>query len=57
MSAIVVSHARLLKLGVDSYLYVTEGGWHGAVFQAVASREAHDANAYIAHWFDQHLTR
>jgi monoterpene epsilon-lactone hydrolase len=30
MSPVIVCHARFLKLGVDSYLYVMEGGPHGA---------------------------
>jgi acetyl esterase/lipase len=48
MSPAVVSHARLLKLGVDSSLYIMEGGWHAAHATAVDTPEAHDANAYIA---------
>jgi hypothetical protein len=30
MSLVIVCHARFLKLGVDSYLYVMEGGQHGS---------------------------
>jgi monoterpene epsilon-lactone hydrolase len=58
MSPAVYAHARFLKLGVDSYLYVIEGGWHGAaVAFTEGTPEAHDAKAYIAAWFEQHLTR
>lgn len=57
MSATVVAHARFLKLGVDSSLYVIEGAWHAAHLMAIGTIEAHDANVYIAHWFDQHLAR
>jgi lysophospholipase L1-like esterase len=55
MSATIVAHSKLLKLGVDSQLYVLEGGWHGAHVMAAGTPEAHDANAYVARWFDQRL--
>jgi epsilon-lactone hydrolase len=54
MGPAVVAHARFLRLGVDSSLYIIEGGWHGAVVGA-ATPESYDANLYIARWFDQHL--
>ena len=57
MSPAIVAHARFLKLGVDSSLYILEGGWHGAHISATSTPEAHDANAYIARWFEQHLAR
>jgi acetyl esterase/lipase len=57
MSPAVVAHARFLKLGVDSSLYIIEGGWHAAFEAAVGTPEIHDANVYIAHWFNQHLAR
>jgi acetyl esterase/lipase len=57
MSVAVAAHAKFLKLGVDSSLYVVEGGWHTAHVTAVGTPEAHDANAYIARWFDRHLAR
>jgi epsilon-lactone hydrolase len=57
MSAVIVAHARFLKLGVDSALYVMEGAPHAAHVFAVGTPEAHNAYAYIARWFDQHLAR
>jgi epsilon-lactone hydrolase len=54
LSPSVVAHARLLKLGVESSLYVMEGGWHGASLTPGVP-EAHDANAYVARWFSQQL--
>jgi acetyl esterase/lipase len=57
MSAAVTSHARLLKLGVDSQLYFMEGGWHASSFGTRGSSEEHDVNDYIAHWFELHLAR
>lgn len=57
MSMVVTAHAKFLKLGVDSSLYIMEGGTHGAHVWAVGTPEAHNANAYIAHWFDKHLVR
>jgi len=55
MSAAVTSHARLLKLGVDSQLYLMEGGWHASSFGTRGSPEEHDVNVYIARWFEKHL--
>lgn len=49
------THARLLKLGVDSSLYVMEGAPHATHVLAPDTPEAYDANAYIAAWFDRHL--
>jgi len=57
MSPAIVAHARFLKLGVDSSLYLIEGGWHGAHVSAVDTPEQHDASTYIAHWFDQKLAK
>ena len=57
LSPAVTSHARLLKLGVDSQLYVMEGGWHGASVGTQGSPEERDVNAFIGRWFDQHLAR
>ena len=57
MSALIVAHARFLKLGVDSSLYIMEGGAHGAYVFAVGTPEAHNTHAYIAAWFDEHLAR
>jgi acetyl esterase/lipase len=57
MSAAITSHARLLKLGVDSSLYVMEGGWHAASYGTRGSPEEVDVNTYIGRWFDQHLSK
>jgi monoterpene epsilon-lactone hydrolase len=58
MSPVIVAHARFLKLGVDSYLYIMEGGQHGAYnIGENATPEGRDTLNYIAHWFDQHLAR
>ncbi len=56
-SAAVTSHARLLKLGVDSYLYFMEGAWHAASYGTRGSPEERDVNTYIGRWFGQHLAR
>ena len=53
----IVSHARLLKLGVDSYLYFMEGAWHAASSGTRGSPEERDVNTYIGRWFGQHLAR
>ena len=56
MSSAIVSHAQMLRLGVDSQLYMIEGGWHGAfVLAGQNSPEGKAAVAYIARWFDKHL--
>ena len=57
MSQAVAGHARLLKLGVDSSLYLMEGATHCAHVFAAGTPEAHDASAYIARWFDQRLAK
>jgi monoterpene epsilon-lactone hydrolase len=57
MSAAVVSHRRLVRLGVDASLYVMEGGWHAASYGTRGSPEEIDVNTYIGHWFDRNLAR
>lgn len=57
MSLAVTSHARLLKLNVDSSLYLMEGAPHCAHVFAAGTPEAHDASAYVARWFDQKLAQ
>jgi monoterpene epsilon-lactone hydrolase len=58
MSPAVFAHAHFLKLGVDSSLYLMEGGQHGAYnIGENMTPEGHDALAYIARWFDQHLAK
>jgi acetyl esterase/lipase len=56
-SAVFAAHARMLRLGVDSSLYVIEGAPHALQVVAPETPEAHDANAYIAYWFERHLAR
>lgn len=57
MSAAVVSHRRLVRVGVDASLYVMEGGWHAASYGTRGSPEEVDVNTYIGRWFDRHLAR
>lgn len=59
MSPAIVSHAKFLKLGVDSQLYIMEGGVHGAFSTdaAVDTPEGRDTWAYIARWFDEKLAK
>ena len=53
-----VAHAKFLKLGVDSQLYVQEGGTHGSFLNAAYNApEARDVWTYIARWFDQKLQK
>jgi hypothetical protein len=52
-----VTHARLLKLGVDSSLYVVEGGPHGVELMFSGTPEVRDAKSYVVRWFDRHLSR
>jgi acetyl esterase/lipase len=54
MSPVIVCHARFLKLGVDSYLYVMEGGQHGAYnIGEQMTPEGRDTVSYIARLFQQ----
>jgi len=57
MSAAVVSHQRLVRVGVDASLYVMEGGWHAASYGTRGSPEEVDVNTYIGRWFGRHLAR
>jgi epsilon-lactone hydrolase len=57
MSAAVVAHAHLLSLGVDSSLYIMEGGWHGAEIATPGTPEERGTDTYIARWFEQHLAQ
>lgn len=56
LSGSAASNAALLKAGVDSSLYVQEGGVH-AYFASAAIKtpEARDTWTYIARWFNAHL--
>lgn len=57
MSGVVTGHASLLKRGVQSELYMIEGGWHQSYSTAPETPESQDAMHYIATWFDKHLGR
>jgi len=59
MSPAIVAHAKFLKLGVDSQLYLEEGGVHGAFSGGGEhmTSEARDVWNYIARWFDQKLKK
>jgi acetyl esterase/lipase len=56
-SATFAAHARMLRLGVDSSLYVMEGAPHATHVVAPQTPEAQDANAYIARWFESRLAQ
>ena len=55
-STLIAAHARLLKLGVRSSLYLMEGAPHAAHVTAVDTPEAQDAQSYIAQWFLRQLS-
>ncbi len=55
LSGAVDAHTKLLKQGVDSQLYVIEGGWHSSYSTAPLAPESQDAMLYIARWFDANL--
>lgn len=57
MSGVVTGHASLLKHGVQSELYMIEGGWHQSYSTAPETPESQDAMRYLASWFDKHLGR
>jgi monoterpene epsilon-lactone hydrolase len=57
MSSVIVAHARLLGLGVESQLYVIEGGSHGAQLLGSGTPEVRNLETYVVHWFDRHLAR
>lgn len=56
-SSSVVGNARLNELGVDSTLYLMEGGWHGSIFGlAGGTPEGRAGLRYMAKWFDDKLS-
>ncbi|GGC01002.1 esterase [Novosphingobium endophyticum] len=57
MSGAATGHASLLKKGVESQLYVIEGGWHSSYSTAPETPESQAAMRYVAHWFDKWLGR
>jgi acetyl esterase/lipase len=54
LSAVVHTHARLVKAGVDADLHVWDGMWH-AFFFDVALPESQEAYDVITKFFDKHL--
>jgi acetyl esterase/lipase len=57
LSGAITGHAGLLKQGVDSQLYLIEGGWHSSYSTAPETPESQDAMAYVARWFSEQLGR
>lgn len=57
MSGAIAGHTSLLKRGVESELYMIEGGWHTSYSTAPETPESQDAMSYVAHWFDKRLGR
>lgn len=57
MSGAITGHASLLKQGVESELYMIEGGWHTSYSTAPEAPESQDAMRYIANWFGKRLGR
>ena len=57
MSGAITGHASMLKRGVESELYMIEGGWHTSYSTAPETPESQDAMRYIAQWFDKRLGR
>jgi acetyl esterase/lipase len=53
MSPAAYMHTRLLSQGVDSQLYLIEGGWHGVPQPGVPEGDA--AYAYMTSWFGKRL--
>lgn len=57
MSQVVAYHAKFLRLGVKSSLYIMENGWHGAMLRAQGTPEGDAALSYITRWFQENLAR
>jgi acetyl esterase/lipase len=57
MSGAISGHASMLKHGVQSELYMIEGGWHSSYSTAPDTPESQDAMRYVAHFFDKRLGR
>lgn len=57
MSGAITGNASMLKRGVESELYMIEGGWHTSYSTAPETPESQDAMRYIARWFDKRLGR
>lgn len=55
MSDAIAGHAKLLKAGAESHLYITEGWGHGTVWGAPGVMESNDALNVIWRFFDAHL--
>jgi len=57
VSGVTTAHAQMLAKGVDSQLYLIEGGWHQSYSTAPMAPESQDAMRYVARWFDDHLRK
>lgn len=57
LSGVLAGHSSLLKRGVDSQLYIIEGGWHQSYSTAPETPESQEAMRYIATWFEKRLAR
>lgn len=57
MSGAITGNASMLKRGVESELYMIEGGWHTSYSTAPETPESQDAMRYIARFFDKRLGR
>jgi monoterpene epsilon-lactone hydrolase len=55
MSDAINGHAKLLKAGTESHLYITEGWGHGTPWNALEAPEAADTFDVIWKFFDSHL--
>lgn len=55
MSDAINGHAKLLKAGVESHLYITEGWGHGTPWNSLDAPETTDALNVIWNFFDSHL--
>jgi epsilon-lactone hydrolase len=56
LSAVVYTHSRLIKSGVEAELHVWEGMWHG-FYLDIDLPESQEAYGVIRRFFDKHLGR
>jgi acetyl esterase/lipase len=54
LSSVLVTHAQLVRLGVEARLHVWEGMSHAFYFNSELP-ESHDAYDVIVRFFDKHL--
>lgn len=57
LSGAATGNARLIDAGVESQIYVIEGGWHSSYSTAPQTPESQAAMRYLARWFGEHLRR